>query len=362
MGFHNNESMVYIIILLILLFLAYNIVYKSKVRLNARRGVYCSLAGMMFFSYYLLKDNTIFPDIDDYFYTFKRVSMVSLKFIITQGSPIEGQDPDLGYLIYNKLLSLISTDYYILIFANSAIVLAGYMSFIKRYSGFLFMSMALFLLGPFYHSLFIYRQYIAIALCLFSVSFILNRKLIHFLLLVLLAATIHKTAVVFLLLYPLYYLKIGKIYLTIMLFLTFVAISIRTMLVEYAILFIGVSEVYTKANEVNGGETSYTFFIINAVIMAFVFFFGKVRELREIEKLMFDSLVLVLIIDLAAVGLDGTIAGRLAAYFSPCNMILLPNICARLNRGPFFRAIVVWGILACFLLTFIGGFAYGFSF
>jgi hypothetical protein len=134
------------------------------------------------------------------------------------------------------------------------------------------------------------------------------------------------------------------------------------MLVEYAILYIGISEVYTEAQEANGGETTSTFFFINVVVMTFVLFFGKVREMKGVEKLMFDSLVLVLIIDLAAIGLDGTIAGRLSTYFTPCYMILLPNICARLNRGPFFRTIVVSGILACFLLTFMGGFAYGFSF
>ncbi len=353
--------MLYIFITLFLLFLLYRVKGTKIYNLKDRRE-YLLLSSLLILSLYIFKDNKLFPDLDDYFYLYEAVQSVPLNKLLSEGISIQGTHYDTGYLVYNKILSFISSDYLFLIFVNALIIMIGYLVFIKRYSDYLFMALALFILGPFYHTLFIYRQFIAIAICLMSIPYIIQNKPIKFLILLALAFSFHKTAIIFAVLYPLFHLKLGKWYWLLWGIIGFVALTYRLMFIEYAIQYVGVADVYTMANESNGGETSYTFFIINLLIMVFVVIFGNIKSMEGVEKLMFDSLFLVVVIDLAAVGMDGTIAGRLAAYFTPCNLILLPNICKRMNLPNMIKPVVVFVILFCFYLTFKNGFTYGFSF
>jgi len=83
--------------------------------------------------------------------------------------------------------------------------------FIYKYSKLPWMSAYMFLTLQFFDlSMSGVRQILSIAILLFSYDFIINRKFIKFLLVVLLATTIHTSAVMFLIIYPLAKFKINK--------------------------------------------------------------------------------------------------------------------------------------------------------
>ena len=96
------------------------------------------------------------------------------------------------------------------------------------------------------------RQWLAICLCLLSADFLSRRKLIWFVVLVMLASTIHQTAFVCFLLLPLYYLS--KKYSTGMAF-TFVVFLLLFFLFsnyfrDYVVFWINMEDFYTSYDNV----------------------------------------------------------------------------------------------------------------
>ncbi len=351
-----------LIVFLFFLFLAlYILIYNTgSLKKKAKDRLYLLICGQLLLFCYVFKDNSKFPDVDDYLYLFEKIKGVSFSYLFNNGSPVVGSNRELGYCLYNKLLSLISGNHNILVFSNGLIILCGYLLFLGKYSSNKFLSLELFLFGSFYQSLFIYRQYIAISICLMSIPLILNRKLITFLFCVGIAFTIHKTAFVFILLYILYNIRINLFYLFALAFLVIVLAINKELIVYWGITYIDIPEVYSQVNESNGGASTYLFFFVHFVVLLFVAVYGNIKKMVGIEKLMFNSLIIVLIIDFVGVGMDSTIAGRLTAYFTPSIYILLPNICKRMRGSEPFRIIVMCMILLCFFLFSLAGYNYDF--
>lgn len=113
-------------------------------------------------------------------------------------------DTEVGYLIYVKVITLFTNNYTIFFLINGIIIFGALLHFAFRYTENPFVFFFLFIaLGTYAFINTGLRQSLAIAICIFAFDFVRNRKLIPFLLLVLLAYFFHKSAMVFLLIYPL---------------------------------------------------------------------------------------------------------------------------------------------------------------
>lgn len=115
---------------------------------------------------------------------------------------------EVGYRLYVKLISLFSDNYTVYFLFNAIIIFGSIYRFVLKYTEnpfvFLFLFMTLGTYSFFETGL---RQALAMSICLWAVDFIKNKKLIKFLLTVGLAFLFHKSAAIFLLMYPLTYLK-----------------------------------------------------------------------------------------------------------------------------------------------------------
>lgn len=138
-------------------------------------------------------------DLNNYARLYTRIKDVAWKDVIAY------VDMEPGYLIFNKLFSMIFPWTQSIIFIEAIICVFFTFRFIYKFCNNVLLAVLLYLAqGPFIFQLTGFRQAIAMSICLFAVEYIEKRKLIIFLLLVGLACTFHTTAVVFI---PFYFMS-----------------------------------------------------------------------------------------------------------------------------------------------------------
>lgn len=117
---------------------------------------------------------------------------------------LEYQSWEYGFNLLTKVIALLTKDSRIYIAVISAVCLAGPFYVILRYSKKIWLSVLLYInLYFFYCTMNFLRQSIAISIIMFAYTFLINRKLLPYLLLILIASCFHVTA---LLMIPVYFL------------------------------------------------------------------------------------------------------------------------------------------------------------
>ena len=115
---------------------------------------------------------------------------------------------EIGFKLYTKIISLFS-DSYTIYFIITAIILFGVLArFAYKYTENPFVVLYMFMtLGTYAFYETGLRQALAMTVCLLAVDFVHGKKIIKFVLTVLVAALFHRSAYIFLLLYPLAHIK-----------------------------------------------------------------------------------------------------------------------------------------------------------
>ena len=115
---------------------------------------------------------------------------------------------EIGYRLYVKLISLFTENYTVFFLVNGVIIFGSLLRFAKKYTDNPFVFFFLFMtLGTYSFMETGLRQTLAIIICLWSIDFLKDRKIIRFILVVLLASMFHVSAIVFLLILPLFVIK-----------------------------------------------------------------------------------------------------------------------------------------------------------
>ncbi len=115
---------------------------------------------------------------------------------------------EVGYCLYVKIISLFTTNYTIFFLINGIVIFGTLWRFSIKYTKNPFVFFFLFMtLGTYSFVETGLRQALAMMICLWSVDFIKDKKLIRFLLLVFLAYLFHKSAMIFVIMYPLSLIK-----------------------------------------------------------------------------------------------------------------------------------------------------------
>lgn len=221
-----------------------------------------------------------------------------------------------GYLIFCKLLGYFGTDYQLFLFVCAVIPIGAVTWWIYKNSDYPFMSSVIFLGLPFfainYSGL---RQALAIAITTISMECINNRKPMRFVILVMLAAAFHSSAWIFLVAYPLYYIKLNKKASIITLLLPPLTFACRKP------LFLALSRLFVESvNSDNNG--SVALFVAFLAIYFFVVVFGTQKDQQENGL---RNLFLVVCIVQSMAGMYNS-AIRVGYYFMPSLIILLPRI------------------------------------
>lgn len=221
-----------------------------------------------------------------------------------------------GYVIFNKMLNLLSDDYQFLIFACASIPMIFVARWIYKNSDDPRLSSIIYLGLPCFAINFSgLRQALAIAITLWAFECIKQKKLNKFVLIVLLASTFHSSALFFLIAYPLYHVRFNK------------NMSIATMIIPIIVyifripLFVVFSKVF-EDNAVIEQSSDTLLFIVFYSIYIFGVIFGKDTDTEEIGA---RNLFLIACVCQAFGGIYST-AMRVGYYFMLYLVVLLPKI------------------------------------
>lgn len=111
---------------------------------------------------------------------------------------------EMGFTIYTYLVSLITNDFTVYLLVTSALIYIPIYLFIKRYSPDYYLSTVIYYCLFFFGSMSLLRQSMAMSILTLGTKYIVSRNPIKFLAIVLLAASFHVSALVGLILYPIY--------------------------------------------------------------------------------------------------------------------------------------------------------------
>lgn len=131
-------------------------------------------------------------DYFNYYILLNQCKTLSFIDILMFKSPVE---PGFGLIL--KFISLITNDIILMYFILGLIILFTLMIYIYKYSNMPWISVYIFVtFGFMFGSMNLVRQYFAAIVFLYSIKYIKNRNFIKFLLITLLAASIHKSALI----------------------------------------------------------------------------------------------------------------------------------------------------------------------
>lgn len=241
----------------------------------------------------------------------------SWERVITQ----EGKDP-FYYFLGNVFSKMGFSDRGWFVFI-AIVYMGGFCYVMYKYSKNYFTSV-LFLLSQsyFYFSMSGLRQTLAMGVCFFAFDFACRKKLVPFILCVLLATQFHSSALIFLIIYPIKNLRFtGKQWGVIAIALGVAVFAPGTIneLVEQ----LAWDDNFTNYASVTTG-LSIAGFVIQAIVLAFCFFFQRV-DLKNEEKRRpwLNVLTLGLIFQAFVINIDNIF--RMSMYFSVYGAIVLPE-------------------------------------
>lgn len=204
---------IYIIILFLIfaLWIVFNNVkftVGNEVKSNDKNRAYIVCIGISMFIVAALRNYTVGRDVYNYLRRYARFADAEWKEIFYMADSMMFEH---GFAILNKLLTYINKNPRFFLVIAAFFIIFSYGMAIYRYSTIPWLSFLLFMtMGFFGSSLNVIRQYIAVAIILFSYNAIKNNKLLEFIVLVLVASNIHTSAIIVLPMYWLSKIKFNK--------------------------------------------------------------------------------------------------------------------------------------------------------
>lgn len=256
---------------------------------------------------------------------------------------------ELGYQLLEYMLLRINADYFWLFFITAIVVVYCYLTIIKKYSMnycfsvFLFITLGVYTF--FFNGL---RQGLAMAIFALALPYLLEKKLIPYLIICFLASIFHSTALVMIPFYFLVNLRIKPIYKILATFLGSLLVS--RFLVSYIATTNERYESYTEVSEEAGGLLTIGFYTILLLFIYSVIRFYNIKDKYIIKLFTLYAVGVVFIIPIAMLGAMASGPQRLISYFTWTLILILPVIFKRINNI-YVTSLAVVMFLVYFLLT-----------
>lgn len=250
---------------------------------------------------------------------------------------------ELGYSIYSQFFAKlnVSDQLYLFIVAATIILPISYTwyknSKMPGLSVFIYITLEFFAFS--FSGL---RQSIAMAIVFFSFKFIQEKSLIKFLLCIVLAMSFHTTAIIFVIAYPLYYLRIKPVYFV------FIIPSLILMFLLKTEIFLLFYYLYKGIVGVTEATNAYTMLVVMIVVLVLAYILGD-KDKNNLNLNAYKNYMLIAIIIQILASQSNTIM-RAGFYYYIFITLLIPEVIAN-QRDPKIRVIAV-GVLIIALLYF----------
>lgn len=263
----------------------------------------------------------------------------------------------------NSIIYSTTGDYSVLLFAQASIIFFCFFYIIRKYSEApVFSVLVWFSLSL--ASVFFTRQTIAVAICVFALHFIIQRKVYLFLLTVFIAMLFHKSALIFFPAYWIYYLNLSRKQIIVVVIASFALTSVASSLLN----IIGSSDlgsistrstVYMEAGTDDAFGSSYSpmetmirgvsyrLFLI-AIFIIFLFKNYEKEQFRGIFNLYLMSVVLFILFVPISVALI-----RFSGYYDIFQIFLFPILILQSKDK------IIKNLLLLLLIVYLGFKFYG---
>lgn len=322
-------------------------IIKPK-RNKTNQNAYIYLTFILLFIIHAFVDINSVKDLDGYLDGYKEITKLSILEIFKYDGWYARFE--MGYRYFNKICFYIFDDFRCLLLLYSYIFLKSYYYSIIRLSPYIWVSIALLLLGPFNQSIYVVRQHFAISILFATIPFFIKKQYLVTCLLALLALSLHTTAFIFFPVYFLYKIENKKRLILCLCFLGFVmSFAYNT---YYSMTGELLSNYESYVNSEDSGQNS------NEMLMAFAFLLSYTLVLKKhvfdegVNKIVFIIAVLAFVFALVGTGFIGT--GRLIMYFSIIPILLVPLTMYYLKKPvqrTFYCSVI---LLIKFYITFLG--------
>lgn len=245
------------------------------------------------------------------------------------------QEP--GFVLLNWLLGLITENAISIIVISTIVILYAHYSQFKKYSVSIWLSILLFInIGGYYDSFNITRQIMASSIIFLGSKYLYERKFFKYLIVVLLAASFHRTSVFMI---PFYFVLNMKFTIKKVLALLTVS-SVSSFYIGYIINFVQrfFYGVYTAQSYGMTG-LKFTNAIIPIAIMIYVVSNKSKLDLHNnIENIWINSAIFYTFFSI--IGLNVQMVQRMSYFFLPYVLMLIPVFVSRVKSKEL-RAILV---------------------
>lgn len=254
-----------------------------------------------------------------------------------------------GYQLLEYTLLRLTHNYFWLFFITALIVVYCYLTIIKRYSVNYWFSVFLFVTLGYYTFFFNgLRQGIAMAIFTIALPFLLEKKILLYLIMCFIASLFHISALFMIPFYFIVNLRIKTFYKIIATFLGSLLTS------RFAVSYVAETndryEGYTQVSESAGGYLILSFQVILVVFVYSIIHIYKIKDKQFLKLFTFYASGVLFVVPLAFLGTNPSGPQRLLNYFTWTLVLILPFIFKRLNNAYAYIAAVVL-FLIYFVLT-----------
>ena len=252
-----------------------------------------------------------------------------------------------GYVFINILLSYLTNNARVFLIILGIIFNYSIYEFIKKNSSNYYLSIITYLFFLYYYtSMTAFRQFFAISILLYALNFLKEKQLLKYILAVFIAFLFHKTAIIALLIYPLYYMKYNNKRSLILIITSVLIVLTIEPLLKY-ITDLGIIKYEYKVRETG---LSIANILYSLVYFALYIYAVICKNNNNTEKYDFTIYILLLSFCINLIGIRMNIIHRLSDYFSIYTIILLPNLIEEMKKKEIKRIVI--GIYIIFLVGY----------
>ncbi|MBE7018935.1 MAG: EpsG family protein [Ruminococcaceae bacterium] len=320
----------YVFMILIWVVLFYYLLYRnegiSEEGMEKRRQIFVWLAGTTLFVIMGFRHNGV--GVDTKHYLSRYHSTAYYDWDVFKHWDL-WREEELGFLFFTKILYVWKIPFQVYLILYALFISICISKFILKWSKNPFWGFYLHAtIGMFTMSMSGIRQSIACCICWLAIDYILEKKPVRFVLMVILASTFHQSAIFFLVFYFARYLKIKKISGWFFAGVSVASIFLRSIFTPILEYFM--PEKYEIYGAVSDKYPINPLLVMVALLIPmFCLFFWERRKIKNERDDQFQSLCFVGSFAYAIIqvlGLSSNAIGRMCYYFYIFNVILLGNV------------------------------------
>lgn len=255
-----------------------------------------------------------------------------------------------GYKLWNWIIFNLGGDFHTYLLITGAFINFSFLRFVFKYSSLAWLCVVIYVaFGFFAGSLHILRQYLAISIILYSYQFLLEKKLIPFIIIVLIASLFHSSAFPFIVTYFVWQIIPTKKSLLVIIFLLSLIVCLK--IGDYLMsLFLFSEKFHDQYFNNDSSGTGYSMLILMFLTMMF----GLVMKPKRIStKNQFFYNIYFIALCLQPLATIVSMVSRGIIYWSISITIFLPNIITNIenkNLRTFAYAVVSAGLILFFFI------------